>query len=242
MNKSFKVVAAAALLATGSLANAAVLDFQNAVYAATVPNNVPLTVPATGPTDPSGQSGFVDDFYNYDGFTFQYQTLPNVPLNHAWIWLREGSTAFGGLEQVYNSGVASNGFLAHGCVTVACNPVYSDSLAIVSSTPFFLQSIDVARYYSDSVTFKLYTNVGDSTPAATFGVGATSPGNNYIPQTVLNPTASQAYSKIVVNGMQGYYGVDNIVYAPIPEPSTYAMVLAGLVAVGAVVRRRQSKG
>jgi hypothetical protein len=40
-------------------------------------------------------------------------------------------------------------------------------------------------------------------------------------------------------GYEGAFGTSNVtVAAPVPEPSTYAMLALGLVAVGAVVRRR----
>ena len=38
----------------------------------------------------------------------------------------------------------------------------------------------------------------------------------------------------------GNDGTGNLIYAPVPEPESYAMLLAGLVAMGAFVRRRKS--
>lgn len=41
----------------------------------------------------------------------------------------------------------------------------------------------------------------------------------------------------------GKFSVDNgsLIYAPVPEPTTYALMLAGLLTLGAVARRRKSK-
>jgi PEP-CTERM motif len=36
-----------------------------------------------------------------------------------------------------------------------------------------------------------------------------------------------------------WVGVDNIVFAPIPEPGTYGMMALGLVGIGLLMRRRQ---
>lgn len=43
-------------------------------------------------------------------------------------------------------------------------------------------------------------------------------------------------------GNGGYWALDNVVYQPVPEPGTYAMLLAGLAVVGSVARRRRAFG
>ena len=44
------------------------------------------------------------------------------------------------------------------------------------------------------------------------------------------------------SGISETYGVDNVVFAsPVPEPESYALMLAGLGLMGAVVRRRKAK-
>jgi hypothetical protein len=46
-------------------------------------------------------------------------------------------------------------------------------------------------------------------------------------------------TSVVVNGVKQYYAMDNFTFnSPVPEVQTYAMMLAGLALVGAVVRRR----
>jgi hypothetical protein len=44
---------------------------------------------------------------------------------------------------------------------------------------------------------------------------------------------------VVVNGIKQYYAMDDFtVNTPVPEVQSYALMLAGLAAVGAAVRRR----
>jgi hypothetical protein len=38
----------------------------------------------------------------------------------------------------------------------------------------------------------------------------------------------------------GNDGTGSLVYAPVPEPESYAMLLAGLAAMGVIARRRKS--
>jgi len=47
--------------------------------------------------------------------------------------------------------------------------------------------------------------------------------------------------EVVILGTQGYYAMDDFTFnsAPIPEPGTYGMLAAGLVGIGALMRRRQ---
>lgn len=61
-------------------------------------------------------------------------------------------------------------------------------------------------------------------------------------------TSTQAFNRIVFEGAgccSSSFAMDNVVYsaalAPVPEPETYAMLLAGLGLMGAVARRRSAK-
>ena len=55
--------------------------------------------------------------------------------------------------------------------------------------------------------------------------------------------AQSAHTTLSFTGDQAihYIGLDNVSVTAVPEPETYAMLLAGLGVMGAVARRRQSK-
>ena len=44
--------------------------------------------------------------------------------------------------------------------------------------------------------------------------------------------------KITVEGYQGYFAMDNFTYAPVPEPGTYALMIAGVL--GLTLKSRKS--
>jgi len=43
---------------------------------------------------------------------------------------------------------------------------------------------------------------------------------------------------VVIVGKQGFYAMDDFTYAPVPEPGTYGLMAAGLLGLGAYMRRR----
>lgn len=57
-------------------------------------------------------------------------------------------------------------------------------------------------------------------------------------QTKFSLTPGDYWFKLSGTGAEGSY---TVTLAPVPEPETYAMLLAGLGLMGAVARRRQSK-
>ena len=87
------------------------------------------------------------------------------------------------------------------------------------------------------------------------GYGSYSHVGNYLPPTTpggalqfIGFTSSQAFNRIIFEGAgccSTSFAMDNVVYsatlAPVPEADTYAMLLAGLGLMGAVVRRRNAK-
>lgn len=110
------------------------------------------------------------------------------------------------------------------------------SMAVYSNTPFYLNSVDIAANSSgmtgwiigyDAQGTQVYATA--ATPLVA-GVGLTLAGSN-----------SQAISQFVIYAEHGQFFMDNVNVTPVPEASTYAMMLAGLVGVGAVARRRAKK-
>jgi hypothetical protein len=74
------------------------------------------------------------------------------------------------------------------------------------------------------------------TPVATFD-GITV---NNTPETLNFAAVSGRYVEIVANGGQSWTALGNGVVTAVPEPTTYAMMLAGLGLLGFVARRRQA--
>lgn len=107
--------------------------------------------------------------------------------------------------------------------------------AITSATAF---KFDGAWFSGgDQIQYQLYSGsslVYTSTPSATLTSTPMFVASGYTPLV----------TGVVVIGRQGFYGMDDFTYntvAAVPEPSTYALLAAGLLAVGYVARRRQQR-
>lgn len=56
-----------------------------------------------------------------------------------------------------------------------------------------------------------------------------------------NTGNSSLFASTAGTGYQGGGGITNGITAPVPEPETYAMMVAGLLIIGSVARRRRSQ-
>ena len=65
---------------------------------------------------------------------------------------------------------------------------------------------------------------------------------NYVLNTGPLAVANDYFFKVTGTTTGTYGGNYTFTLAPVPEPASYAMLLAGLGVMGAVVRRRQSRG
>jgi hypothetical protein len=65
-----------------------------------------------------------------------------------------------------------------------------------------------------------------------------SPGSS--PNSLLSIASSSPIWRVDISGsvLGSSYTMDDVVYLPVPEPDTYAMLLAGLAIIGAAIRRR----
>ncbi|WP_255034006.1 PEP-CTERM sorting domain-containing protein [Rhodoferax sp. TH121] len=117
------------------------------------------------------------------------------------------------------------GLMAFGAWFAGINP---------TNRPYSLISVDA----NSLAGYGSYSHVGEYLPPTTAGGTL----------RFIGFTSTQAFNRIVFEGAgccMSSYAMDNVVYsaalAPVPEPETYAMLLAGLGLMGAVVRRRSAK-
>lgn len=85
--------------------------------------------------------------------------------------------------------------------------------------------------------------VGLSTSDSAFGslvASATAPGSGWlwVQSSFVAPNAGSFLSVRVTNDKSSWVGLDGFVLTPVPEPSTYALLLGGLGLLGLRARRR----
>ena len=117
---------------------------------------------------------------------------------------------------------------------------------ISSATPFSLVGADLTAGWRDGLSVTVVGKLGGSTVSSTtYTLSATSPthiafglGNvDSVSFTSFGGTPHQGY-----NGAQATFALDTLtIAAAVPEPETYAMLLAGLGLMGAVARRRNKR-
>lgn len=85
----------------------------------------------------------------------------------------------------------------------------------------------------------LVVNVGTQTQTFT----STASGANNWQSYAMNFTAANPTTTIRLVGSAGrdYVGLDNVAVTAVPEPGTWAMMLAGMAAVGSVASRRRNQ-
>ena len=115
-----------------------------------------------------------------------------------------------------------------------------ETFSMADSTLFNLTKLDLggwAYFGQGPQTLSVIgTQAGGGTVTATLNVAPTS-FNTYTLTGFTNLQSVQLGSL-----PRGYVAVDNIVTTPVPEPETYALMLAGLGLLAVVRRRRQTQG
>jgi len=165
---------------------------------------------------------------NYNGFSFGDNSIQTNP----WFWTN--TTTVNYIPSSGTGMVATDFSLYTGAPFEATQPIYNP-IPFQFQGAFFSGSTDQIRY-------RLYTGTQTS-PGSLAGLTLvfTSPDSAALSAapTFVASTYVGFVTAVVIVGRQGFYAMDDFTFTPIPEPSTYGMLLAGLVAVGAVVRRRR---
>ena len=108
--------------------------------------------------------------------------------------------------------------------------------AFRSTTPFTFQGAWFAGLQGATVTFGLYLQGTLVATSATLDPSAT-------PTFLASGFADQVDRVVVSSPGQGSYAMDDVTFnatAPVPEPESYALLMAGLGVMGWVARRRMN--
>lgn len=167
---------------------------------------------------------------NYQGFTFGDNSAATNP----WFFTNT-STPF----YVPSSGA---GFVATDFQLYNNSNPAEATQPIYNPTAFNFQGAFFSGGPPDTITYRLYTGV-PTAPGSLNGMSLvyTSPASAALTSTptFIASTYTGFVNAVVIVTRQGYYAMDDFTYAPVPEPATYGMLLAGLAAVGVVARRRK---
>ena len=133
----------------------------------------------------------------------------------------------------------------------------TDNFLTVSRTnggAFSLSTLDVGRWFgldsegpSVSLSITGYTGPGQTGAQVILSPLALAQNTTSFSQVLIQPQfASLSFQSLrfYLSGYEygGYVAVDNLVLTPVPEPETYALLLAGLGLLAVIGRRRKTLG
>lgn len=168
--------------------------------------------------------------YTQDGFTMNATAsnggvLGNIGYGqYAGLWLGQNISAFGSYQFSFSQNISSI-------------EVQFDALSSTGGTP--VETISNFAT-SNGVALVGYTNLDGTTFGANMVSSATDNGRGLI--SFSGPAFAQFSFDHAQNPNQNGFVIERItVITAVPEPETYAMLLAGIGLLGAVARRRQHK-
>ncbi len=156
---------------------------------------------------------------------------------------------YGGLSwdnfSVFNTAFANTNGYVNGVVSgnnVAYNR-FANPASISSSTAFTLNSAYFTGAWNDGLTIRV-TGTGITNYSTDIVVSTTAPTNfvfNWSGLTSVN-FSSFGGTPAGYSGEGAHFAMDNLTInvAAVPEPETYALLLAGLGIIGAAARRRKA--
>ncbi len=159
------------------------------------------------------------------GFKFDFGTASSA---NGWNHLHVGSETF----WAYNG-------------TTVLAPHFDTNFRKTDSSPFSLRSMDLAGFSGQEGTIQVTGTFVDTSTISTIftldgivdGIGGSVDFETFTFGGGWNNLASVTILNTDPNAVAGAFMVDNI--SPVPEPETYAMLLAGLGLVGFMARRRK---
>ena len=178
--------------------------------------------------DLTGAQGFTAP---YQGFVFAYSQGPRgVGCNCAgsWYWSDDNS----GVAPYYKSPFTS---LSTDYEELAPSVYfYGESLPITSvNSPIrFDGAWFTSVYDGNEIRYHLYYQGAPVFNSAVLTMFA------HVPAVFFPSGYAGPVDKITVEGYQGYFAMDNFTYAPIPEPASYALLIAGVLGLGLTSRMR----
>ena len=136
--------------------------------------------------------------------------------------VRSGSVTFGGEAALATVGA------------------FDQTLSLAQDTSYKLTFSSVGAGYVDlaDLDYALSPTLGG---AGTTNVINFSNGSNYTFYFTTDHSQPYIYTKLKFGSTAAFATFDNVSVTAVPEPETYAMMLAGLGAIGFMARRRQVK-
>lgn len=176
--------------------------------------------------DLTGTVGFTAP---YQGFNFAYTQGPRgagCNCVGSWFWSDDNS----GVAPYYKSPFTS---LSTDYEFIRGIPVFGESLPISTvSAPVRFDGAWFTSVSEIEIRFHMYFH------------GAAVANSEYLILPAARPAVFLAsgyagpVDKITVEGYQGYFAMDNFTYAPVPEPGTHALLIAGVLGLGLKARKR----